>query len=121
MPAKAFVSIASTSTGLDTFRAAPVVVALVTVLITFLMFSIVSSRPCSALSVASATALRRASPCLAVAAENMLMSASWSIPDLIILGSSCGCSRASPLALLLLHVLSAVDRDVGAGQERGLF
>ena len=84
MPAKALVSIASTSIGLATFFAAPVVAAVVTVESTFLMLAIVSSRPCSAFSVASLTPLRSASPCLVVASENILTIASWSIPALII-------------------------------------
>jgi hypothetical protein len=47
---------ASMSTEPATFFPVPAVAAVVTVFSTFLMFSIVSSRPCSAFSVASATA-----------------------------------------------------------------
>jgi len=52
------------------------------------MFCIVSSRPWSAFSVASATALRSASPCLTLASENMAINASWSMPDLNMKDSS---------------------------------
>ena len=87
MPANALPSMASISTGPAGFNAAPAELAWVTVLSTLRMFSSVSSRPCKAFSVASLTALRKASPCLAVASENMVMSASWSIPALIMLVS----------------------------------
>ena len=49
--------------------AAPVEVASATVLTTLRMLSSVSSRPCSACKVASPTALRSASPCLALASR----------------------------------------------------
>ena len=83
MPSKALRSMASTSTALAGFFSAPAEVAWVTDLITLRTLSSVSSRPCSAFSVASATALRSFSPCLAEASANMSMRASWSMPDLI--------------------------------------
>ena len=76
MPSKDLRSRASTSTALAGFFAAPAEVAWVTVLITLRTLSSVSSRPCSAFSVASATALRSLSPCLVEACANMSMSAS---------------------------------------------
>src|SRR6478609_4191718 len=97
-------------------RAMPVDAASVMVLTTFLMLSSVSSRPCSARSVASLTALRTAAPCLALASANIVIRASWSNPALIMreLLVVVGADAAS------LHVLAAVDGDVGSGQERRL-
>src|SRR5678815_4342027 len=94
----------------------PVEAASATFLTTFLMLSSVSSRPCSARSVASLTALRSASPCLALASANIAISASWSIPALIMgeLLVVVGAAKAS------LHVLAAVDGDVRAGHESSL-
>src|ERR1035438_272302 len=108
MPASALPSIASTSTSLAGFFAAPTEAASATVFTTFLMLSSVSSRPCRALSVAPETALRKASPCLALASANIEISASWSIPALIM------------ASLRSLHVLAAVDGDVRARHERRL-
>ncbi len=76
MPATALLSRASTSGAGSLLLAAPADAALVTVFSTCLMLARVSSRPCSAFSVASATAWRIASPCWAVACENWLISAS---------------------------------------------
>src|SRR6478609_7141035 len=97
-------------------RAMPVDAASATFLTTFLMLSSVSSRPCRARSVASLTAFRSASPCLAPASANIVISASWSIPALIMreLLVVVGAGVAS------LHVLAAVDGDVRSGQEGGL-
>src|SRR5664279_725909 len=107
MPARALPSMASTSIALDGFFAAPAVAAPATVLTTLRMLSRVSSRPCKALRVALATAVRSASPCLTLASSNIAMSASWSMPAFIMSWSS-------------LHVLSAVDGDVGARDKCGL-
>ena len=76
MPASALPSIASTSTALAGLRAAPREAAPATVLTTFLMLSRVSSRPCSACRVALDTDFLSASPCLALASANIVMSAS---------------------------------------------
>ena len=76
MPAKAFSSSASASTAGIMFFAAPLEAACVTDFNTLRMLATVSSRPCSALSVASLTALRSASPCCALDLANMSMSAS---------------------------------------------
>src|SRR4029079_17864061 len=113
MPPSALPSRPSTSIAGAGLRAIPVDAASATFLTTFLMLSSVSSRPCNARSVASLTALRSASPCLALASANMVISASWSIPALIMreLLVVVGAAAAS------LHVLAAVDRDVRSRQE----
>ena len=54
----------------------PLEAACVTDFSTLRMLATVSSRPCSALSVAALTALRMASPCCALDLANMSMSAS---------------------------------------------
>src|SRR5436190_4388053 len=113
MPPSALPSSASTSIAGVGLRAMPVDADSATFLTTFLMLSSVSSRPWRARSVASLTALRSASPCLAPASANIVISASWSIPALIMESSllSSAPGEAS------LHVLAAVDGDVRSGQE----
>ena len=93
IPARACLSMPSRSTPLAGFCAAPVDAAWVTLFTTLRMFSSVSSRPCSAFSVASETALRSASPCFALASANIDISASWSIPDFIMMVPCGGCRR----------------------------
>src|SRR5450755_436358 len=126
MPANALLSKPSTSIALAGFCAAPAEVACVTLLTTLRMLASVNSRPCSAFRVASATALRIASPCLALACANIAMRASWSIPDFIMAIpclSEGGCRATRGAGRTTggsLHVLAAVDGDVGACQERRL-
>src|SRR6478736_3047474 len=115
MPPSALPSRPSTSIAGAGLRAMPVDAASATFLTTFLMLSSVSSRPCSARSVASLTALRSASPCLLLASANMVIRASWSNPVLFMRELLVVVWRRRPAASL--HVLAAVDGDVRSGHE----
>ena len=119
-PEKALPSSSPISTAGNVFRPNPVDAAWLTVSSTLRMFVRVNSRPCSAFSVASATALRSTSPCRAVACENIWTMASWSIPALNIVVSRWVSDKSAvhrhcmcwpPLIAMLAPVTNAASSE----------